>query len=89
MILNMHHDHGRTRRVLIRGAVSAALALTPTTVLVAPALAAPVVLEPADQIETSTDQTETVDSYGDPIHRGGRGNGWGRGWRSGSAGGSF
>ncbi|MEU7769637.1 hypothetical protein AB0B25_31920 [Nocardia sp. NPDC049190] len=71
-------------RVLVRGAVSATLVLTPAAVLATPALAAPVVLEPADENVTPTDQSKTADNFGDFIHRGGRG--WGRGWGSGSAG---
>lgn len=73
-------------RVLVRVAVSTTLVLAPAAVLAAPAFAAPVVLEHADEGTTPTDRTKVGDSYGDPVHRGGWGHGRGRGWHSGSAG---
>ena len=70
-------------RALVHVAVSAALVLAPAAVLAAPAFAAPLVLQPAEESPTSTDQTQI--NQGDPIHRGGRGHGRGHG-HSGSAG---
>ncbi|MET8798478.1 hypothetical protein ABZV91_18855 [Nocardia sp. NPDC004568] len=73
----------RLGRVLVRVAVSASLVLAPAAVLAAPAIATPLVLQPADETDTSTDQTQI--KQGDQIHRGGRGHGRGHG-HSGSAG---
>ncbi|MGO4617168.1 hypothetical protein AB4305_22250 [Nocardia sp. 2YAB30] len=72
MSKNTHHNHGRSRRALARVGTAAALALTPATAVAVPVLAAPLVLEPADQTETAG-QTETAPSDVEPIHRGGRG----------------
>ncbi|MEU2030219.1 hypothetical protein [Nocardia amamiensis] len=42
---------GRTRRVLARGAAASMLALMPITAVAVPALADPIVLEPADDLD--------------------------------------
>lgn len=73
----------RLGRALVRVAVSATLVLAPAAVLAAPAFAAPLVLQPADEAPSLTDQTEI--NQGDLIHRGGRGHRHGHG-SSGSAG---
>ncbi|MEU7628855.1 hypothetical protein AB0C34_02565 [Nocardia sp. NPDC049220] len=68
----MYQDTHRTRRILARVAVASALALMPVTALAVPALASPIVLEPAAQIDLA---------HGGPGHRhDGPGNGnWNRG----------
>ncbi|MGK8523571.1 hypothetical protein ACRS6B_19380 [Nocardia asteroides] len=57
---------GRTRRVLARAAAASVLALMPITAVAVPALADPIVLEPADQIEPA---------HGRPGHGHGHGHG--------------
>ncbi|WP_249643690.1 hypothetical protein [Nocardia sputi] len=57
--------HGRTRRVLARAAAASILALMPITAVAVPALASPIVLEPAEQIEPA---------HGRPGHRHGHGH---------------
>ncbi|MEV6254524.1 hypothetical protein AB0L97_14840 [Nocardia sp. NPDC051911] len=68
-----HHTHGRTRRVLARAAAASALALMPVAAVAVPALADPIVLEQADQLDA------THGRHGHDDWNRGRHNDWDRG----------
>ncbi|MFE3443676.1 hypothetical protein ACFXNW_11640 [Nocardia sp. NPDC059180] len=70
------HQHGRTRRTLTRVAIASALALAPVTALAVPAFAAPVVLEPADGLDTVNRPGHGRHGHG---HGHGRHGDWNRG----------
>ncbi|MGW4093286.1 hypothetical protein [Nocardia sp. NPDC004750] len=65
--------HGRTRRVLARAAAASVLALMPVAAAAVPALADPIVLEPADQLDA------THGRHGHDDWNRGRHNDWDRG----------
>ncbi|MBF6225225.1 hypothetical protein [Nocardia abscessus] len=74
--------HGRTRRVLARAAAASVLALMPITAVAVPALAAPIVLEPAAPID-QIDPAHGRNGHGHGRHGHGHGRHGHDGWNHG------